>query len=478
MPELLRRFLYPVRPETRRDLAAANERLDAEFRTPHQIVGQMEEGCGATIGAMPECDFGCKGCYLGQNANATPPLPLDDLKAQMRTLRERLGVWGNLQLTDGEVTLRPEAELIELLRYARSIELIPMLMTHGETFRRRPGLLERLMTEGGLVEVSIHVDVLQRGRNADYARADSEAALMPLRAEFAGMIRAARRSTGLPLRVASTCTVTPQNLDEVPHMARWFRDHADAFRFLSFQPAAQIGRSRPGVGGHVTQDDVWEKIAEGVLGDNADASTLEERRAWIDQQWWFGHPDCSRLMTGLSVGPGGGADAPRHYEPLGVRGDPRYAALFRHALPRFGGVSFRSANRTQRAAQLAGLAARRPRTFVWDGPRALWRFLGRVAPGRRLRFAGGWARGRVSAEVLTFSTHAFMSREELETPLGQERVRNCIFTVPIDGELVSMCEVNALGIRDRLYDRAAGRDPAPDEPLVPLTVTAEACAAG
>ena len=105
MTELLRRFFRPVRPETRRDLAAAADRLDAEFRTPHQIVGQMEEGCGATIGAMPECDFGCKGCYLGQNANATPPLPLDDLKAQMRTLRERLGVWGNLQLTDGEVTL-------------------------------------------------------------------------------------------------------------------------------------------------------------------------------------------------------------------------------------------------------------------------------------------------------------------------------------------------------------------------------------
>jgi hypothetical protein len=46
---------------------------------------------------------------------------------------------GNLQLTDGEVTLRPEAEVIELLRYAQSLELIPMLMTHGDSFRRRPG---------------------------------------------------------------------------------------------------------------------------------------------------------------------------------------------------------------------------------------------------------------------------------------------------------------------------------------------------
>jgi len=39
---------------------------------------------------------------------------------QMRALRPILGHAGNLQLTDGEVTLRPVNEVIELLRYARS----------------------------------------------------------------------------------------------------------------------------------------------------------------------------------------------------------------------------------------------------------------------------------------------------------------------------------------------------------------------
>ena len=44
-----------------------------------------------------------------------------------------------------------------------------------------------------------------------------------------------------------------------------------------------------------------------------------------------------------------------------------------------------------------------------------------------------------------------MNYNELETPLGKERLDLCIFKVPIDGALVSMCELNASGIRDRYY---------------------------
>ena len=38
-----------------------------------------------------------------------------------------------------------------------------MLMTHGDSFRRRDGLLKRLVVEGGLTEISIRVDTTQRG---------------------------------------------------------------------------------------------------------------------------------------------------------------------------------------------------------------------------------------------------------------------------------------------------------------------------
>lgn len=116
-------------------------------------------------------------------------------------------------ITDGEITLRPVSELIELIRYARDVGLIPMLMTHGDSFRRRPGLLERLMTEGGLAEISLHVDTTQRGRSgAAYRCAVREEELTPLRDELASLVRSARRATGLPLRSAMTMTVTRENL--------------------------------------------------------------------------------------------------------------------------------------------------------------------------------------------------------------------------------------------------------------------------
>jgi hypothetical protein len=187
----------PVEDEAQRLLAANWEGLAPELRVPQQMFGRQGNGCGATIGAMPRCDFACRGCYLNAEANKIPAEPVEAIKAQMRLLRPVLGHAGNLQLTDGEVTLRPEHEVVELLRYARSLDLIPMLMTHGDSFRRRPGLLERLMVEGGLTEVSIHVDTTQRGRQGERWRAArTEAELNPLREEFAAMVRAAQRPPG------------------------------------------------------------------------------------------------------------------------------------------------------------------------------------------------------------------------------------------------------------------------------------------
>ena len=53
---------------------------------------------------------------------------------------------------------------------------------------------------------------------------------------------------------------------------------------------------------------------------------------------------------------------------------------------------------------------------------------------------------------LNIVSHHFMGKAEIETPLGQERLGLCVFQVPIGDKLVSMCEVNALGVRDRYYE--------------------------
>lgn len=50
-----------------------------------------------------------------------------------------------------------------------------------------------------------------------------------------------------------------------------------------------------------------------------------------------------------------------------------------------------------------------------------------------------------------------MSREQLETPPGRERLAHCVFHVDLNGETLSMCEANALGRREAFYaELAAG----------------------
>jgi MoaA/NifB/PqqE/SkfB family radical SAM enzyme len=409
--------------ETRSALAVAWARLPEALRTPTQYLGRHYAGCGATIGAMPKCDFACAGCYLGEDANRARPRSLAQIKSQLRELRAWLGPTGNVQLTDGEVSLRQEAEVIELIRYAREIGLVPMLMTHGETFRRKPGLLERLMVEGGLTEISIHIDTTQRGRRDHFARVTSEADLDPLRAEFAAMIRGARKKTGRRLEAASTVTVTRDNLAEGPGIVRCLLAHADAFKMVSFQPLADVGRTDPSLRG-VHPDELWAKIAEGV-GDPA------LRRG----EGSLGHPSCSRFVQGLAV-KNPAPNRPRLY-PFYRSDQPDEINALQELFDRVGGMSFRLDDRWT-ALRRAGWM------LVRHGGFALTRLLPQAW---KLWRRAGTLRGNYFAIV----SHHFMSAAETATPEGQERLEVCAFKVSINGKLESMCAVNALGLREAFY---------------------------
>ena len=43
-----------------------------------------------------------------------------------------------------------------------------------------------------------------------------------------------------------------------------------------------------------------------------------------------------------------------------------------------------------------------------------------------------------------------MSPQELTTEEGQERLDACTFKLSVDGEMISMCEMNASGLRSQL----------------------------
>ena len=441
------RFRHPVEPEARQTLGAIWDTIAPELRTENQMLGRHEEGCGATIGVMPRCDFACRGCYLAADANRIPAMDLDAIKAQMRALRRHLGPSGNLQLTDGEVTLRPVEEVIELLRYARTIGLIPMLMTHGDSFRRNPGLLERLMTEGGLEEVSIHIDTTQRGRRgADYKYASREAELTPLRAEFADLIRAARQSTGLTLRVATTVTVTPDNLGDVADIVGWIQTNADVFRMIGFMPVADVGRTEAGIG-HVDVDTLWREIARGLNVDANNDGRLKEN------QWWMGHPGCSRFVIGASIRQ---PDKAPQFLPLSVNSSSADRRFVGTIFERWAGITFRADRPTEALARLAGMMFQAPGFFAVTLPRTAWQWLCRIDCRNPLGLAWRIVTGRAQVERLMIASHHFMSAAEMATDEGRDRLDHCAFKVSVNGDLKSMCEVNAGGLRDLVYADIAG----------------------
>ena len=448
---LYRIFRNPVSQEAQDDLARASGRVPEEFRAPWQLLGLSSNGCGATIGAMPRCDFACTGCYLGAGANHVPPLSVEEVKDQMRRLRPWLGERGNLQLTDGEVILRPVEEVIELLRYARQVGLIPMLMTHGDAFRRRPGLLERLMVEGEMDELGIHIDTTQRGRSgAAYKHARREEELMPLRDEFAQLCRRAKKQTRRPLRVATTMTVTADNLESIPAVLRWMKRNADVFRMISFQPVAQVGRTENAIGG-VHRDELWARIAEGLAPADVDAHQL------LDAQMWMGHPDCNRILTGVIATD---ADSQPKFLPVRRPGNATDERIIDTFLARFGRVTFRGDSATERCARLLGLLRRAPGFALTNLLPYTGYWLRRFDPHRPGRFVFRLVTGRATVRQLTIVSHHFMNRAEVESPRGKERLNLCVFRVPIGDRLVSMCEVNTLGVRERFYageEQLAGR---------------------
>ena len=422
-------FRDPATAEKRRLLAARWAELDPALRLSGQGLGQKATGCGATIGIQPRCDFACTGCYLGREANDVPAMSTAAVLRQLDELRRWLGPKSNVQVTDGEVTLRPVEELTEIFRYARSIGIIPMMMTHGDNLRRRPGLLEQLMTEGGLTEVSIHIDITQRGRDG-YKAPKSELELMPLRA-------------------AMTLTVTQDNLPQIADVVRWLVRNRDAFSLVSFQPLAQVGRTRKSQRG-VTATDLWTEVgrATAEFGLPLDGTGPMH----------LGHTECTRFVPLVALARPG--EEPRLFQ--GIRDEPEDVAVMEEFFAKgLGGVAFRDDDPLEKVARFLGMVRTAPgwmlgRARRWIDGRA------RAEAGIPLsRLLVDTFRGRLRLDGLTLTSHHFMSPQELQTPVGRDRLAACVFRLPYKGEMIPMCQMNADGVREQFYSEiiAGGERP-------------------
>ncbi len=114
------------------------------------------------------------------------------------------------------------------------------------------------------------------------------------------------------------------------------------------------------------------------------------------------------------------------------------------------GINCRDDTILERLCRAGGVLLVDPRWVL--GPLRRWALeriagLGTSAP----RLAWDYLLGRARIDNFSVVSHHFMSAFELLSEKGQERVAACVFRVPVDGKMVSMCRVNAGGVRDAAY---------------------------
>jgi hypothetical protein len=236
-----------------------------------------------------------------------------------------------------------------------------------------------------------------------------------------------------------TLTVTADNLEAVPTVVDWCLRNRDAFGLLSFQPLARVGRTRPGLTS-VGADALWRRIARAL----APYGLEREARG----RFRFGHPDCNRLeLLGVLERRG----EPPRVMPMLRNGHIEDEQIAEEFLARdLGGINFRDDTVPERICRALGVLLTDPRWFLgsfrrWTAQRAA--ALGGGLPA----LVWGLLRGAVRLDSFAISSHHFMSRDEIGTPVGRERLEACVFRVPLAGRMVPMCEVNLAGGREAVY---------------------------
>lgn len=357
---------------------------------PNQTAGRFYPGACAAIEVTQRCNLDCSLCYLSEAAELSRDPPIDLLLSRVDMLSRHFGPGANIQITGGDPTLRKIDDLETLIHRIRSHGMRACLMTNG--IRAKRPFLERL-AKAGLNDIAFHVDLTEE--RAGYS---TEKALNEVRLEYLG------RAEGLGLRVLFNTTIFDGNIDEIPMLAAFFRDHADKVTLAGFQMQADTGR--------------------GVLRRRSEALTIE------------------RAIAALETGFGG----PLHFDTAAIAHEScnRYA----HVLAGQGqGVSLLSNRRLFEDAVTAIEKADRSDAAYVDLAPAFFRIAWRKP----------WIAARILAEAvksawemrtlllrgkagrMSITIHNFMDAKSLD----RERCEACIFKVATEDGPLSMCVHNA-----------------------------------
>ncbi|MEM8548361.1 MAG: radical SAM protein [Pseudomonadota bacterium] len=358
-----------------------------------QMAGRFWPVACVALEITQRCNLDCSLCYLSEAAEAAYDVPLTVLFRRLSMIHSHYGPGVSVQITGGDPTLRTPEDLEAIVVQIRKLGLRSCLMTNG--IRATRSLLSRL-ADAGLDDVAFHVDLTQQRRG--YV---TEASLNELRERYI------RRAKALGLRVLFNTTVHDNNLEELPALARFFRDHASDVSFASFQMQADTGRGTLGVRGvGLTRERVVAALEQGY-GCELDTDVAA-----------IGHPQCNAYAVAIVAGG----------HAVSLLSDKRLLNALAAALEAAEPIGARAALHFWPAARRAIL--RRPDLAL----RACVHMLRRIA---RLG-SGLWqSRGRVHAQ--TIFVHNFMDAKHLE----RERCEGCVFMVATEKGPLSMCVHNA-----------------------------------
>ena len=359
---------------------------------PGQTAGRRWGVACVSLEITQRCNLDCTLCYLSESSEALLDFPLDEVFRRIDLILAHYGPDTDVQVSGGEPTLRPRAELIAIVRRITQRGLRASLFTNGLLASR--SLLQDL-AEAGLCEVAFHVDLTQQ--RAGYA---SEADLNPLRLDYIA------RARGLPIGVFFNTTVFDGNRNEIAMLAAFFVAQAGAVRFASFQLQAATGRGVLGArNGAIDNASVAAALQQGAgtpLGFNVLGA---------------GHQACNQNTVLLLING-------RAYDAFADR------AFVRRFMRETATLRIDRRTPWQGLRSLAVAMLRRPALlaatlgwllgFAWQARADLWA-----------------ARGQVGK--LTFFTHNFMDACALDA----DRIDACVFVAITQDGPMSMCAFNA-----------------------------------
>jgi len=351
-----------------------------------QTAGRFYPIACVSLEITQRCNLDCTLCYLSDRAELAHDVPLPILFTRIAMIAQHYGPGTPVQISGGDPTLRSVEDLEAICMEIRRLGLRSCLMTNG--IRATRVMLKRLAW-AGLDDIAFHVDLTEERKGYP-----TEASLNSVRRDYID------RAKGLGLRILFNTTVFDGNIEELPMLAQFFRDHAADVTLASFQMGADTGR---GVSDHhanaLSRDIVSDALSEGFKTD-------------LRASLGIGHRECNRYDILLVAGK----------KAVSVTADTSFLRALIPALEH---------PDVERNAPVIWRMIRQNPGIVMKG---LFKGLALLWHIRSGLIA---SRGRVHR--MSVLIHSFMDAEQLDA----ERCASCVFmTMTSDGPM-SMCAFNA-----------------------------------